>query len=318
MPNNELEEVGFIKYQGSSVPLGIMNAGSAGMALIGLDEAVRFFNEQQSPEFAKIDYEIPVKVTDGSWVAWVLGAVGGGAGAFALGYLKKAGEKMAENDFKDVGLKDVIKKSLEAMMCFVNLVKHTGRNQGWDTDKLVWKDNNRLVGVPNHEGELVFLPVEYFKWYMSLPPRIISKLTEAVTQERSLTIGVKDGQSYREATVTVTEKVLFSSEDFDLENEDILFPELAHGDPVKLEGKLTRGNESSNSVGFEYGGHILNCIPDHGSIRKFKPALFLHCVVEGTITRLTKQRVVAEKKPTIILHKVVPLEADDQYNMFQS
>jgi len=38
--------------------------------------------------------------------------------------------------------------------------------------------------------------------------------------------------------------------------DDFIFPEIQHEDEVRLEGKLTRGNEQSNTVGFEYQGHI--------------------------------------------------------------
>jgi len=99
------EKVGFVKYSGQDLPSGIIDAGSAGSALTGLDETLRFFNTQQSPDFAAFTYDIPVQTRAGSWEALVLGAIGVGGGTFALGYLKKAGEKLAENDFKDIGLK---------------------------------------------------------------------------------------------------------------------------------------------------------------------------------------------------------------------
>lgn len=311
----EHEEIGFMKFSGDAVPSGIIDAGSAGMALVGLDEAIRFFNERQSPEFAKAEYQVPVRTTEGSWVAWILGIAAAGGGAFALGYLKKAGEKMAENDFKEVGLKDVLKKSADAIQHLIKLVKHTRLMRGWDTKNVLWKNNNSEIGILNAQGEPIYLPVEYFRWYSSLPPRLISKITTVIAQERTLSFGVRRDGEFEEVSVTVEEKAYFAEDELEIE-EDYLFPDLKHGDQVKLEGKLTRGNASSNSIGLEYEGHILNCVPERGSIRRFKPALFLRCVVEGEITRLTKQRMVGEKKPTIIIRNVTPLERDDQYDLF--
>lgn len=106
---HDYEEVGFIKYSGKGVVNGIIDASSAGSALLGLDDAIRFFNSMQSPELGSIDYQIPVKTREGSWEVPVM-AISAVAGAFFFGYAKKAGEKMAENDFKDIGFKDVFKK----------------------------------------------------------------------------------------------------------------------------------------------------------------------------------------------------------------
>lgn len=83
MPDaQEYEDVGFIMYSGFDVAEGIIDAASAGAALTGLDEAIRFFNTQQSPDFV---------------VMGTATAIGAGAGVFALGYAAKAGQKMAEN-----------------------------------------------------------------------------------------------------------------------------------------------------------------------------------------------------------------------------
>jgi hypothetical protein len=83
------DEIGFIKYSGENLADGIIDAGSAGSALVGLDEAIRFFNLQQSPDFASLQYDVPVQTRAGSWEA-VLVAGGAVAGVFALSYVKKA------------------------------------------------------------------------------------------------------------------------------------------------------------------------------------------------------------------------------------
>lgn len=316
MTDIEYEEIGYMKFSGDAVPSGIIDAGSAGMALVGLDEAVRFFNEKQSPEFAKVEYQIPIRTTEGSWIAWVLGIAGTGASVFALSYLRKAGEKMAENDFKDIGLRDVLKNSVDAIQHLIKLVKHTKLSRGWDTQNVQWRNNNAEIGILNAQGEPIFIPAEYLRWYLSLPPRLISKITGAIAQQRSLSIGVKRNGDFEEVSVNIEEKLYFVDDNIEPE-EDYLFPELKHGDEVRLDGKLTRGNASSNSIGLEYEGHILNCIPEQGSIRRFKPALFLRCTIVGTISRLTKQRMVAEKRPTIIFRSITPLERDDQYDLFE-
>lgn len=310
------EEIGFIKYAGGSVGHGIIDAGSAGHALIGLDDALRYFNSQQSPELAQWDYGIPVRTQAGSWEAVVLGA-GAVAGAFALGYAKKAGEKMAENDFKSMGLGDVLRKSMAALQGFIKLVKHTGKKKGWDTADLVWKEAKGEVGLRNSAGEVLFIPIDFLKWYAALPPGLLSKLTSVVADDRTLTIGVNTPTGLDTVTVSDAEKVLFKDESVETE-EAALFPELEHGSLVRLKGKLIRGSEASNSVGLEYEGHVINCVPEAGKVRQFKRALFLKCVVEGRVTRHTKNRFVADKRPTIILSRVSPIEQDDQSDLFDN
>ncbi len=308
----EQGSVGYMKFSGEAVPKGIIGANAAGTALLGFDECIRYFSKKQSPAFAKLDYEIPVKTTEGSWIVWVLASLGtiwGGA------YLKKAGEKMAENDFKDVGLKDVLRKSISALRHLVALVKHTKGMLDWGSTDIRWRVNDGLVGVANESGEVIFVPIEFFRWYLDLPPGLLMKMTSVIEDERVLTIGAEKNGRFEETTVTAAEKVYFGHEAAANE-EDLLFPELEHGAAVRLEGHLTRGNEDSNSVGLKYKGHILNCVPESGNIKRYKPALFLTCIVEGTISRLYKQSTVAEKKPTIIFSSITPIETDDQIGLF--
>ncbi len=316
MDIEELDKIGFLKYQGDDVPKGIIDAASAGSALIGLDEAIRYFNEKQSPGYAKLEYQIPVIIEGGSWIAYVLGGFGAGAAVFALSYLKKAGEKMAENDVGDNGLGDVLKKSFEAIQSFIRLIKHTKKKKDWDTSNVKWEDGNAKIGIPNDNGEYLFIPTEHFKWISQAPQKLLIRLTEVVSTDRTLSIGVKEGESFNEVKVSNLEKPLFLGGELLLEEEEFVFPELKHGQQVKLEGKITRGNESSNSIGLEYEGHILNCVPEEGSIVQFKSALFLKCIVHGTVTRLSKKTMVADRKPTIIVSRVTPLESDGQGGLF--
>lgn len=306
------EGVGFIKYSGELVPEGMIDAGAAGMTLTGLDEVLRFFNEKQAAGFARVEYEIPVRTEAGSWVAVVMAA---GATAFGLGYLKKAGEKMAENDFRDIGMRDVLNKSFSALQWLVKLVKHTRMFKRWDAQRIVWRNNANEVGVPNHEGEYLYIPVEYFRWYTNLPASTVTKLVGPIRSGRTMSIGIGQVQGGEVITLDETEKRLFV-EDYQDEEEEFLFPDMEHGSQVKLEGRLIRGNEAANSIGLEYEGHVLNCHPEHGNVRQYKLALFLRCVVEGYITRHTKHKFVADKRPTILISKIVPLESDEQYLLF--
>jgi hypothetical protein len=314
--SKNLEHVGYIKYQGKDVQSGVIDAGSAGNALLGLDEALRFFNTQQSPDLATLQYDIPIKTQEGSWEAVVLGGLVATGGAFALGYAKKAGEKLAENDFKEIGLKDVFKKSISAIKTLAQLVKHTRKSHGWEVAHVRNDSKQPHVAVLDDNGRELLIPAEFFTWYSQMPPRLLVRMTSVVKAERVLSIGLSEDSTNEAVSISEVEKLYFESFRDEDVGEESLFPELIHGKAVTLEGRLIRGNEASNSIGLEYLGHVINCIPSKGSIRQYKPALFLRCKVSGRINRLTKSRFVADRRPTLIIEKVMPQEKDSQGSLF--
>lgn len=309
-------EIGSIKYSGQLTEHGVLDAGKAGQALTSFDGLLRYFNSRQSPSLAQAGYEIPVRVQDGSWEAVLLGAAGLVAGKFALAYATHAAEAMAKRDFEGIGFKDIFRKSLSAMVHLIRFVKHTRKARGWTLENLRWNSESTEVGVPNAQGEYQYFPAEFVRWYVYLPAGMLEKLAEVVEQERMLTISVKtQEETVASETVTIAEKRLFLAPADDLDDDEFLFPELEHGSDAKLEGVLIRGNAESNSIGLHYRGHSLNCIPASGSIVQYKNALFLRCVVEGQITRLHKSKTVAERRPTIIVNRVTPLERDSQQQL---
>jgi hypothetical protein len=76
-----------MKFSGNAVSEGTIAANAAGHALLGFDECLRYFSKKQSPALAKLQYEIPVRTTEGSWVVWVLGILGSGGAIFTGAYL---------------------------------------------------------------------------------------------------------------------------------------------------------------------------------------------------------------------------------------
>ena len=312
----DFEEVGYVKYSGESLRKGIIDAGSAGTALLGLDEALRFFNIQQSPVFALLDYDIPVQTKAGSWEAVVLGGGAVVGGTFALTYVKKAAEKLAENDFKDVGLKDVLRSSMSAIQALAKLVMHTRRTRNWVVERIEPRGPLDMAVVTNTRGDELKVPVQYLRWYRDMPPRLLAKLTSVVRSNRVLTIGVTKGDEKSDVSIYEADKILFEDNEIDNREEDTLFPELVHGADAELVGRMIRGSEASNSAGLEYQGHVINCIPAIGSVRQYKAALFLRCKVQGQVNRHSKSRLVADRRPTIIVNTVIPLESDGQFGLF--
>lgn len=320
MDRVDYEEVGSIKYSGQSLHSGVIDARGAGTALLGLDEAIRFFNIQQSSDLARLEYDIPVRTQEGSWEAVLMAAgaaAGAGTTAFLFGYAKKAGEKMAEHDFKDVGIKDVFLKSMSAVVTLVKLVKHTGHAKDWEAVRVEPKLKKTSVVIANPKGKELLVPIEFYEWYHKMPPKLLSKMVSALKDDRELTISSLEKEGRNSVSIKVKDRMLFDPSFDEDVSEDLLFPELGHGDYVALEGRLIRGSEKTNTVGLEYKGHIINCFPSAGSVRQYKMALFLQCRVEGTIVRHWKKRFVADRRPRLIIDRVIPLQVDGQRSLLE-
>lgn len=282
--------VGYLKFYGKNIENGIIQADIAGQALIGFDECIRFFNKKQNPEIILYDYKIPVITEKGSWVVWVLGSMAGMAGIFGTAYLKKAGEKMAEKDFQDIGFSDIFRKSLLALKNLVDLIKHKKGNINWENEDfhIEQKNDSFFVSIKNESGESILIPIEQLEWFKNIPKESLEKIVQGVMVGQSLSIGVRnENENFDSTSITNEEKSLFLSSEED-EQEEVIFPELVHGETTQLEGKLVRGNEKTNSLGFEYKGVILNCHPTKGSIRQYKSSLFLKCKIDCYINRHEK------------------------------
>ena len=215
-------------------------------------------------------------------------------------------------------MKDIFKKSMLAMQTLAKIIKHTRRSRGWETARVVMESPQAQVLVLNDRGEELAVPADFFRWYQQMPPRLLVKMTSVVRPHRVLTIRVAGNEPDDDVVVEERDKSLFDDSAEDDIEEDILFPELAHGTPASLDGRLIRGSEASNSVGLEYQGHVINCVPSHGNVRQYKPALFLRCRVTGRITRQTKSRFVADRRPSLIIETVIPLESDIQQSLFDA
>lgn len=294
-------QLGYVKYSGELVKDGYLDARKSAQALLGVDEAIRFFVFQQAPELRTTDFEFPVKVKKGSWEIVI--------GGILLAYGVKAAQKMAENDFKDIGLKHVFKKALSAIQWMIRIGKHMGDLTIKKFERVKFKDNNTLIGIRNSQGEFLYVPKEFLDFYASASPNLLKKISEVVEEERTLSVGIYDGNAVIEETVTRRHRQIFTNEVE--EPGEILFPELEHGQIVIIEGELTRGNEMSNTVGIGYQGHILTGIPEVGSIVRFKPSLFLRCKVYGRVSREDEKGRLDARRPRIIFTRIESLESDD-------
>jgi hypothetical protein len=279
--------LGYLKYDGVQVTDGIIDARAASLALDGFDTALRYFLSQENREIGAVALPVPVSIERGSWTAFIPENVGAWITAvLAAGsviYASTAAKKMAENDFKNVGLTSLFRKSLEAMQWAIRIAKHMGDFTRRRIQGVTWKNNNLDAAIPNDRGEVLLVPREYFETYLKTPRSLLKNIVSVVEEERTLKIGTMENGKIEEVEIKRSEKHIFVTED-QIDSE-VLFPDLKHGQQVTLDGLVTKGNEKENSIGFEYQNHVLTCYPRTGSIVRFKPHLFLHCRIYGEINR---------------------------------
>ena len=312
------EYLAYIKYEGKLVKDGYLDARKSAEIILGIDEVIRFFLLQEHKDSTKFDIEIPIRVDKGSWMAllppdltvYILTALGG----LATAYGAIALNTIAKNDFKDVTSKDIAKKIVKGIKWTIEIVKHIKKKKvkQFPDSKIKLEEGIQMVGIPNENGELLYVPLEYLELYTKVPDRLLDKLTKQIEEERELEIdfseenrGDKDDTG-TPAKISYGQKSLFFEEK---EDEDILFPELKHGMYVELEGHLTRGNEKTNTLGFEYENHILTCIPYEGNIKSEKQTLFSNCTIKGYVDRLAKDGTFKEKRPII---RYIEIENNDE------
>ncbi|MBX0334251.1 hypothetical protein K3G39_13490 [Pontibacter sp. HSC-14F20] len=205
---------------------------------------------------------------------------------------------MAKNNFKDVGFKNIFKNAFKAMTWVIKLATHLGTLKKKRFDNVVFSDHNKLVGVRNPDGKLLWIPVEYLEQFANCPDSFFNNLAKVIDNERVLVVGYAENNTDNkkvEARVNLKNKLIFLQEE---NSEEDLFPELKHNDFVELYGYITRGNEKANNLGFLYNGHIITCYPNEGYIKNYRQALFNNCLIRGFVERIDINGH-AQKRPSI-------------------
>lgn len=303
--DNENNEIfAHIKYEGELVKDGFLDARKAGEALLGIDESLRYFLYQEDKKFRKAEFEIPVRIRKGSWETIFLEnfdailiktTLSWGASK----YFGSALSEMAKNDFKEIGFKDVFKRSFIAMTWVIKIAKHLGTLTKKKFENIKFSKDNTQVLITNHKGEILNVPYQYLEIFTNCPDKLFSSLAKVIDIERELVIGYKDveNQKFEFVRINNNDKKIFI---YNNEDEEVLFPELIHDAYIELEGHITRGNEKSNTIGFFYEGHILTSYPVDNNVKEFKSSLFTNCIIKGFIDRIDKKSgEYIEKRPRI-------------------
>lgn len=176
--------------------------------------------------------------------------------------------------------------------------------------------------IPDEQNEYLEVPKKYFNLFKDCPEKIFSKNAKIIEKERVLEFGVFENGKDEKVSISEEEKFIFCSQEDD---EEIVLPELKHGQFVELEGEITRTTESTNSIGFRYQDHTIVCKPDLGkNIAFFKKRIvsqednhfFSKVKIEGKINRTNQNGEFKAKKPQIFFTEIKPLENKNKQQSF--
>ncbi|MDE1967132.1 MAG: hypothetical protein KGI45_03620 [Patescibacteria group bacterium] len=253
--------LGYVKYEGESVREGFFDARKAAEALSGLDQSLRYFINKKG---ITADFEIPVRIEKGSWIALIpqtfLGWTEVGAGVIVTAYLATAAKEIAKNDFKNVDMKSLISTAIKSIQSVIRISKHLGIKIKSEIKNISWDDQGGFICLKNEGGSMLKVTKDELDLYTECPQNLLQSFASLVEDDRTFKIGLVENGKIQEQEINNSDKELFW--EGDTPPADELFPELRDGDVIELKGKITKGNQRTNYIGLEYKDHILNCRPE--------------------------------------------------------
>ena len=320
-----VEYIGYVKYEGEGVENGIFDARKSAKALLGFDQAIRYFAAKEDPYLIDKDYELPVEIKKDSWDIFLPIISSGIISIAATKYATKTAEKVATDGLFETGLaKDlqkIFKGAIIAMQWVVKIAKHIG---SFKRDLQI-KHNleEDQVEIINSNNISITVPRKYYEQYKKCPEDILSKLAENIEERRTLKIGVIEEDKVEEVTIDESSKQIFYKENNIEEDDETICPELVDGENIELEGVITKVNERANTLGFQCENYILTIEPASGNVTEYKSQIlsnesdhiFRKAKIIGRVSRIGKRGEFL-KKPRIIFTSLIPIEEEKEPTLF--
>ena len=169
----EEQYIGYLKYSGKSVEGGLLDVRKSAEALLGFDEVLRYFLLEEDPSLSEIEFEIPVRIREGSWEAlipetieaWILTA---GGGVALTTYMTTTAKKAANDGFLETGIaKDIkatFKNSIRAVQWVIKIASHVGSltKKKFQNIKIEQIEQENFLKIPNAKDEYLTVPKKYF------------------------------------------------------------------------------------------------------------------------------------------------------------
>ena len=316
------ETIGYLKYSWKLVDEWFFDARKSAEAIIGFDEMLRYFIAKEEIQLSNANFELPIQIKKGSWEI-ILGLA---SIWWVYSYLKAVGETAWKEGLletwpaKDV--KKIFKWAIISIQWLVKVISHIKDSKNRRLEWITFRNNNTEIWIPNEKWEYLFIPKEKYDLFLEFPDRIFQKNVKLIEKERVLEIGSIDWDKIERVKITESEKHYFYQKE---DENDIILPELQHGENVELEWEITRTTESTSTIGFRYNWHVLRCTPLNRTLASFKDKIIssdeLHFFSKVKMTwfidRLDKDWHFKEKKPSIRFTDIqIITEEQDNLSLF--
>lgn len=308
------DNTGFIRVDDDSIVNGTIDIDSVENIVKGTREALTFFIKAQDGEFAKEkSLNFPVRTREGCWEL-LLPAIGyaGGivTGAVAKGmsaYATRYGTLAADKKFAEKDLQDIYKQAFINLQAVIKIAQHLdtiSNKKSLDLKQINMNTGKALL--VNDKGNGITVTLDEVKIFSACPDKILRSIATVVTDRRTVSIGYQFNGMVSQETIDIDSKEIFAPEE---DPGEPVLPELQDGQHVKLVGFVRRGNQKTNTLGFEYGGHVITCEPNRKLITGYIEQHYRKCEMTGVVVRTSKSEIAEGKtdRPRVIFDDLILL-----------
>jgi hypothetical protein len=276
--------LGYIRIDGPDIEAGHVDFQSISHIIVGTEKILtHFLSKYDSSINDRVEVNFPVEVRQGCWEILIPVSA---AAALLVGrplsaYLTEAAKELAKNDVGDKTTKEVLVSAIRSAQTAIKIAKHLGTMKH-KHDLTATVKNAQHITIKNSQGREIIVSKKDLEDYQTTPKDLFSDISYPAVDERSVHIGYIDRGTPTDQAITSDDRGIFYPDD---DEKEELFPELEHGQTVDIEGKVTRGNQRTNTIGFEYKGHILTCSPINNYVSNFLQAHYRKCIMHGIVSR---------------------------------
>lgn len=308
-------DTGFIRVDGDDIIAGQIDIQTARAILDGTQSTFDYLLKKEDSSLAKIkNINYPITTREGCWELLVpFGAyvAGAASGAFTTGlnaYAKTTGTKLAEKQFTQKENRELFESAFKKLEVVIKISQHLGvidRKTPLDIKLVDYKSKKILL--KNQHGNVLSITTDELDIFRECPEKLLRSLASVVTDYRTVSIGyMKDGKIH-ESVIDRDTKEIFAPED---DPQIPVLPELLNGEYRTLRGYVSRGNQITNTIGFQYNGHVVTCEPNDKLISGYLNAHYKTCEITGLIVRTSNAEVALGKRdrPKIIFDNLTVIE----------
>lgn len=260
-------DTGFIRVDDDSIVNGTIDIDTVENIVKGTREALTFFIKTQDKELSREKaLNFPIQTREGCWeIILPVAAYVGGAASRTLtkgleAYTTRHGTLAADKKFAKKDLQDIYKQAFTNLQAVIKIAQHL--NTVSNKKSLNLKQYNMKTGkglLMNDRGNAITVTLDELSIFTACPDKILRSITSVVTDKRTVSIGYQSNGIVSQEVIDIDSKEIFAPEE---ESNEPVLPELQDGQHVKLVGFVRRGNQNTNTIGFEYSGHTITCEPN--------------------------------------------------------